>query len=219
MPPAKRVDSPEGRVPQPPGGPAAPGTTSSFDVELPSGGPLTLNTADEVVMWNETRDRYVKDYKLVKQNDLMALGAILSMALMQYRAQRDLSDPRKAATALAMIEKCSEGIRKGEKALGIDKATREKGGQHTVSDYLTTLKRAAYMKGVHLSERTKNYERVIMECRWKLRLLRNGDIEDKAYHNLSPQNICDWLEKELIKLEDLDKKWAAEKGALFVGKL
>lgn len=219
MPPAKRVDSPEGRIPQPPQGAIAPGVPNNFDVELPSGGPITLNTADEVTMWNETRDRYVKDYKLVKQNDLMALGAVLSLALMQYRAQRELSDPKKAPSAIAMIEKCSEGIRKAEKSLGIDKATREKGGAQNVHDYLTNLKRAAYARAVHLSKRLKAYEAFMMELRWKLRLLKNGDAEDKAYHNLSPQKICDWAEQQLNALEGRDKEWAKEKGAIWVGKL
>lgn len=170
-------------------------------------------------MWNETRDRYIKDFKLTKQNDLMALGAILSMNLQRYRAQKDLGDAKKAAAALAMVRECTKGIMESEKALGIDKAAREKGGQHTVSDYITRLKRAAYMKGVHLSERLKAYEAFNMEMRWKLRLLRNGDAEDKAYHNLSEKSICAWAETELAKLEEADKAWAKEKGALWVGKL
>lgn len=219
QPRSNRVDSPEGRIPSAANtAPAAPRVVS-YEVDLPGGGSLEMNTADEVTMWNETRDRYIKDFKVQKQNDLMQLGSILSLALMQYRAQRELADPKKAAGAVAMIEKCAEGIRKGEKALGIDRATREKGGQHNVHDYLANLKKAAYMKGVHLSDRVKAYEALAMECRWKIRLLRNGDTEDRAYHGLSEKSICDWLEKELATLEVKDKEWAKTKGALFVGKL
>lgn len=214
-----RVDSPEGRIPTPPDTAAGAAVPVSYEVALPGGGTLEMSTAAEVTMWNETRDRYIKDFKIAKQNDLMQLGSILSLALMQYRAQKDLADPKKGAGAVAMIEKCAEGIRKGEKALGIDRATREKGGTHNIHDYLTNLKRAAYMKGVHLSDRVKAYEAMAMDTRWRVRLLRNGDAEDRAYHGISEKSIVDGLEKELARLEVLDKKWAVEKGALFVGKL
>lgn len=219
MPPRRPDTGPEGRIPRPSDTEPAAARPTSFTVELPGGGELELSTADETVMWNETRNRYIRDFKIQKQNDLVQLGAILSLQLLLYRAQRELSDPKKIAGAVAMIEKCSEGIRKGEKALGIDRATREKGGQHTVADYLATLKKSAYMKGVHLSDRVKAYEAMAMETRWKIRLLRNGDVEDKAYHGLSEKSIIDGLEKELNRLEELDKTWAKEKGALFVGKL
>lgn len=219
MPPRKPDTGPEGRIPRPADTEPAAARPTSFEVNLPGGGSLNLNTSDEVVMWNETRDRYIKDFKVQKQNDLMQLGSILSLALMQYRAQRELADPKKAAGAVAMIEKCAEGIRKGEKALGIDRATREKGGTHNVHDYLTNLKKAAYMKGVHLSDRVKAYEAMAMDVRWKIRLLRNGDAEDKAYHGISETSIVAGLEKELARLEELDKVWARERGAIWVGKL
>lgn len=193
--------------------------TGELTVKLPGGGTLVMTAPDEVVMWNETRDRYVRDYRLTKTNDLILLGALLSQVLTLYRAQKDLSDERRAGAAQAMITKAAQEIRTAEKALGIDKASRERGGQHTVADYLTRLKKAGFEKGVHISKRTKEYERVMMEVRWKIRLLRNGDTEDRQYHRISETTIIDWLEKELTKLEEADKAWAKEKGALFVGKL
>jgi hypothetical protein len=58
----------------------------------------------------------------------------------------------------------------------------------------------------------------MMDARWRLRLMRNGDAEDRAYHKLTPQTVCDWLEGELAKLEELDKQYAREKHAVFVGR-
>jgi hypothetical protein len=58
-----------------------------------------------------------------------------------------------------------------------------------------------------------------MELRWKLRLLQNGDDEDRKYHNVSEKSICEWAARELAKLEEADKKWAKEKGKVFVGRL
>jgi ethanolamine utilization cobalamin adenosyltransferase len=62
------------------------------------------------------------------------------------------------------------------------------------------------------------YEKVMMDARWRLRLMRNGDPEDRSYHKLTPQNVCDWLEDELRKLEQVDKEYAKEKHAVFVGR-
>lgn len=217
--PQPRVDNPEGRVPTGEGQQSLVQPHGDFTVQLPGGGVLTLASADEVDMWNETKDRYIRDYRLTRTNDLILLGALLSQVLTLYRAQKDLSDEKKAGGAQAMITKAATEIRTAEKALGIDKASRERGGQHTVSDYITTVKRAAHAKGVHISERVKEYERVAMEARWKIRLLRNGDVEDRQYHRITESSIIDWLEKELSKLEEKDKEWAKEQSAIWVGKL
>lgn len=170
-------------------------------------------------MWEESAKRYIEDYGLVKANDLMLLGAILSQGIAMFRAQRDLSDPKKAGQAATAISKASEQIRELEKALGIDKKSREAGGQHTVADYVTTLKRAAHAKGVRISERIKAYEAFMTELSWKIRVLENGDDEDRSYHSLTPESICEWASKELEKLAEKDKEWAKEKGRIFVGRV
>jgi hypothetical protein len=183
--------------------------------------------------------RYIDAYNLAEQNDLLTLGAILSQQLVIFRAQQDLNGmepelddmdvptgryrkakkPRDATAAANTITRASAEIRELEKQLGIDKKTREAGGQHTVIDYVKTLKGAAREYGVHLSKRVKEYERVCMEARWRLRLLANGDAEDLGYHDLSPEKFCDWMRGELAVLEDVDKRFAKEKGKLFVGRL
>jgi hypothetical protein len=192
---------------------------SQFEVELPGGGTLELKDADEVQLWNTTGDKYVRDYAITKQNDLVLLGAILSQNLAMYRAQRDLIDPKKAGPAQNIIIKAASEIRELEKALGIDKKTREQGGQHTVANYLTLLKKAAHEKGIHIAERTEAFEDFAMELRWRIRLLRNGDEEDRRYHGVSEREICDWAEQKLAELEEVDKKWAHQKGRVFVGRI
>lgn len=214
----KPPTGPESRIPRDDHGRTF-AAAEPLTVNLPGGGTIPIQSADEKVLWNEWMRRYVDDYKLTKMNDLALLGGILSNLLLMYRAQRDLAQPDKQAKAQAMISAATDDIRKGEKALGIDKATRERGGQHTVADFITRLKRAAYEKGVHVSDRVKAYEAVMMEARWRIRLNRNGDQEDKDYHKVSDKAIVAWLEVELAKLEEKDKTWAKEVGALYVGKL
>lgn len=192
---------------------------SQFRVDLPAGGSLELNDPDEVSLWNESGKRFVADYGITKANDLVLLGALLTQGIHMYRAQRDMSDPKKASSAQNVIIKAAGEIRELEKALGIDKKTREAGGQHTVGDYVKTLKQAAHERGVHISKRTQAYESFAMELRWRVRLLRNGDSEDRHYHAISERTIVEYVEAELAKLEEVDKQFAREKGRVFVGRL
>jgi hypothetical protein len=211
----------------------------NFEVDLPAGGRLMLHSVAEVDLWEESSKRYMQDYQLNQQNDLLLLGAILSQQLAMFRAQQrmngmtpkvdDKGQPtgeyvrkelkvNEMGAAQSTIIKASTEIRELEKALGIDKKTREQGGAHTVQNYVLTLKKAARQYGVHLNQRMQAYEKVMMDARWKLRLLRNGDPEDRSYHKLTPQALCDWLEEELTKLEEVDKQFAKQKASVFVGR-
>lgn len=212
---------------------------SDFEVELPAGGSLLLHSLEEVDLWEESAKRYVQDYQLTQQNDLLLLGAILSQQLAMFRAQQRMNgmtpelDGKGAPTgqyvrkelkvadmgaAQSTIVKASTEIRELEKALGIDKKTREAGGAHNVQNYVQTLKAAARQYGVHLSKRMQKYELMAMEARWRIRLLRNGDAEDRRYHGITEQKVIDWLEEQLVELEKADQEFAREKHRVFIGR-
>lgn len=212
-----------------------------FEVELPQGGgKLHLMSADEVQMWEDGAASYKADYGLSKTNDLVLLGALLTQQLAMFRAQQRINgmvpvlnaeeiptgaykvEPVKAnelAAASETVRKASKEIREIESALGIDKKTREAGGNQTIPGYVSTLKRAANDYGVHISKRTLAYERFAMALRTKLRILKNADAEDKLYEGVTPESVLEWARNELGALEEVDKKFAKEKGKLVVGKL
>lgn len=190
-----------------------------FEVDLPAGGTVCLEDEAEVDLWKEHAKRYIEDYGIHRLNDLMHLGTLLSHAISMYRAQQLVQTPAKAAEAQNRLIKAGEQVERIEKLLGIDKKSREAGGKHTIDAYITTIKRAAHAKGIHIAERVREMERITMELSWKIRLLRNGDDEDRRHHNVSEREIIDWLEQELLTLEDKKKEWAREEGAIFVGKL
>jgi hypothetical protein len=213
----------------------------TYKVMLPAGGELILHTQEEVDMWEQAKKAYTTDYRLAKTNDLVLLGAILTQQLALFRAQQEVNgmEPEfdqsgiptgryikikdqkatEKAAAQKRIAEASKEIREIEKALGIDKKTRESGGAFNVADYIRTLKEAGHSFGVHIAKRMKFYEETMMEARWRIRLLRNGDAEDKQYHDISEAKIVDWLEERLKEAEDIDKKYAHEKGKVYVGKL
>jgi hypothetical protein len=220
MPPRKDTPAdPSGRVPSPGTAPDAFRSRSSKEVKLPAGGRMGLATDAEVTMWNETMERYIADYQLTKANDLVQLGGILSQALMAFRAQMDLNDPEKQMVAQATIKLAMAEIRAAEKALGVDKATREKGGQHTVADYVTKVKRAGHAMGIHISERVTEYERVFNDVSVRIRVLDNGDQEDRDYHRVTDKTIVDFMRQEVAKLHEWEKEWSKQQGAIWVGRL
>lgn len=201
---------------------------------------LHLQTPDEVQFWNESMERYREEYTFAKQNDLMTLGLLLLQQVILFRLQTQVNgmepqldaggvptgqykrveiDAGELASIQKTITATSTEMRALEKSLGIDKATREQGGTHTVDSYVRELKRAAHIRGIHIAERTVEYEKVVNELRVRLRLLYNGDAEDRKYHNITPKSVLDWVKDELAHLEVVDQEFNKQVGKLFVGKL
>jgi hypothetical protein len=193
--------------------------TAQFDVEVPGGGKLTLADAEEVDLWNTAAEDYIAEYGFSKVNDLLVLGMILTFRLHIHREQRKMADEKTAAAASKQILVLAGEMRDLEKQLGIDKKSREAGGQHTVIDYLTKLKHAAHEMGIHINERVGKYEAVAMKAREKIRMLRNLDLEDRRHHDISEGSIISWLERELADLEEVDREFAKTKARLWLGRL
>jgi len=212
-----------------------------FPVDLPAGGTMYLLNPDEVALFESSVKKFKEDYAISKMNDLAQVGAMVTQQIIMLRAQQMLAglepefdtkghptgaykrnDKMKASDLTAAqktLTDASAEIRKIEAALGIDKKTRESGGQHTVSNYVTELKKAAHQFGVRVLDRVKEIEAVWTEAEWKLRLLENGDEEDLAYHDLTEKKFCEWMRKRLDDIREQDKKWAKTKGKLYAGKL
>ena len=212
----------------------------TYTVEAPGGGTLMLLSAEEVSLYEEMAESYKKDYALTRQSELVLLGALLSQVLELHRAQQQIAGliaerdangvatgeyeykplkPSDRADVQKIITAASKEIRELEKQLGIDKKTRDAGNRESVADYMTMLKRAGHRMGVHIFERVKKYEAFNNELKWRLRLLKNGDPEDKKYQGISAEKICDWARGELQEIEAFDKEFAKEQARLFGGKL
>lgn len=211
-----------------------------FEVDQPGGGKLILRSEEEVTYYNEMAKAYIEDYRLVRASEKVLLGALLAQAVSIYRAQVELVGLKRKTDSGGIpldeyekvnlssadrnslqksIGEATKEIREIEKQLGIDKKSRDAGGAETTANYIALLKRAAHRFGVHIHRRLKLYEEFAMQMRWRLRLLRNGDAEDKRYHNISEEKICAWAENVLKQIEDFDKKFAKDQAKLFGGKL
>lgn len=220
--------------------PQPPTPFNNFDVEMPAGGRMYLQSAEEVDLWVKTMARYMDDYHLTNINDLHMLGAILQQQVLLFRSQRMLNgmeaeldnsgvptgryvqkklDAEATASAQKIMNTATGQITSLEKVLGITKEQRESGGQVSVEQYLRTLKRAAHERGIHIVKRVTAYEQFVQDLSWRLRVLKNADAEDRAYHDITPEKVCDWAREQIEELAEVDRKFAKERGALYVGKL
>lgn len=217
-----------------------PELTGAYAVELPAGGVLHLQTAEEVDLWETSKKRYFEEYVFGKTNDLVALGTLLQQQINLYRAQTAINgmvperdsrgvptgryksqvlDAADIANHQKVLTEAAKEMRALEKSLGIDKAKRESGGTHTVDDYITQLKKAAHLRGIHVVKRTLEYENFANDLRWRIRMLFHSDPEDRQYHNITPKTVLTWVDQELRRLEQVDKDHAKEHGQLYAGKL
>jgi hypothetical protein len=209
------------------------------EVETPAGGRLVLFDATEALLYENLRDRYIRDFNLNKQNDLVLLSVLLQQAVILERAQQTLNgmeveldedgEPsgrwvRREMTeaeidkAHSRVLKASKEISDIEVRLGIDRKSRETGAD-SIAEFISTAKKAGHQYSIHIAKRVKMLEALTMECRWRIRLLRNGDAEDRAYHGVTAESIVELMEKGLGKIEEHDKAYANEIGKLYIGKL
>lgn len=215
--------------------------TPDYSVELPGGGAhIPLQSSEEVDRWSTLEAAYRDQYSLGKINDLTNLGTLLVQQINLYRAQLGLSGrvPRTDEDGLAtgdyeqrvlrtaeirnyqdQITNASKEIREIERAMGIDKKSRDQAGDESLKSWLVQMKARAHRYGLHVSKRVHAYEEFCMELRWRLRLNEVGDAEDKHYEECSADQIATWARQRLAELEQADREFAQEEGALVLGRM
>lgn len=213
--------------------------SDDFVVELPGGGAhIPLQSAEEVDRWATLEAAYRDQYDLRKINDLTNLGTLLVQQVNLYRAQLGLSGrvPKTDEEGLPtgdyeqrvlrtpevrnfqeQITNASKEIREIERAMGIDKKSRDQAGDESLKSWLVQMKARAHRYGLHVSKRVHAYEEFVMELRWRLRLNEIGDAEDRHYEDCSDEGVIRWAREQLAELEQADRTFAQEEGALVLG--
>jgi hypothetical protein len=213
---------------------------SVYHERLPHGGTITLQNPEEVAYFRGLKKEYEAEYAslLLKPNDRNRLSQLINFELIAHRyTQRMMGtvnvydgngnitgiekvDPVEMNLITQNLPKVQDEIRKLEGALKIDKRTREGSGEGDIRNYMETLKKAAINYKVHLSKRYEAYDEFVNETRWRLRVIRDADNEDRAYHGLdTPEKFFDWMNEQLRELEEIDKEFAVNKQALWLGKV
>jgi len=214
-------------------------TRKIYTVDQPDGGQVHLQTPSEVSYYEKLRDQYQGEYEVEAPNDLARLSQLLTLELTIYRKQQrmlgavvyyddqgnmagweEVSSAEQAQIADS-LPKLQAEVRNLEKALKLDRSTREGTGEGEIRRYMETLKGAANDYKIHLSERYTKFDEFVSELRWRLRVLRLPEEmeDDKKYHNISQETVIEFCEQQLRELEELDKEFAKNKQSLWVGQI
>ncbi len=213
--------------------------TDDYRVEMPGGGPMHLQSLEEVDRWQTLGTAYQDQYDLRKINDLTNLGTLLVQHMSLYRAQQALSGrlpeldvddlptgryvarilkPAELRAYQDQINTVSKEIREIEKAMGVDKKSRDAAGDESAKAWLIAMKARAHRYGLHVSRRFVAQDEFINELKWRIRLnLETGDAEDKNYEDCTDAGIIKWCQRQLAELVEKDQKFAQEEGALVIG--
>lgn len=213
--------------------------SDEYIVDMPGGaGPMWLSSQAEVDRWTTLESQYAEQYDLRKVNDLTNLGTLLVQQINLYRAQMAMSGrvpelddddlptgrmiskvlkPTELKNHQESVNTASKEIREIERAMGIDKKSRDQAGDETLRGWLVVMKERAHRYALHVSGRVKTYEEFAMEMRWRLRLNEIGDTEDKVYEDCTDEGVIKWAREHLAELEEADRKFAEDEGALILG--
>jgi hypothetical protein len=177
----------------------------SYPVNTPSGSEVRLMTPDEQERYTRQRDRYLKDNAFTNVSDVEDLDRLLTLEIMVYRwgiwltqgwdyqesriNERELKDS---------IKEYSTEIRMLKAALGIDRLNREKDKGESLGQYVNNLLRRAKEFGY---QRNKEYEKSVTMT-WELinqiQTYDRCDEQERRELGLSPEQIVDWVRKEVI---------------------
>lgn len=177
-----------------------------YPVVTPSGGDLSLLTSEEADWYCDRRDEYMQQNKFTNQSDLADLDRVLLMETMINRWSTWLSrgfdymqarvDERATQKSIADY---SKELRQVKRALGIDKATRDKDKQDSVGDFVDTLLRRAKEFGVHRNQQYEKAVTLIYELKAMVRMYDRCDEEERKELDLSPESIMEWIRTNMVE--------------------
>lgn len=208
------------------------------EADLPGGGTILLLSPQEVKFYEEIKRSLTNDFKFESVNDQLILGQLLTFHVQAHREQQRMMGQLPSYDSQGQVEgfvsvpdaerdmaaerlpKIQKEIRELEKALKIDKTSREGDGTYDIAAYFERLKGAALEYGVHISERYTMLDNFMGELQWRLRVYNNADLEDKRYHGIdTAEKLLKWAEDEANKFVEFDKTFARDKQAVWVGDL
>lgn len=177
-----------------------------YPVETPSGGDLSLLTSEEADWYCERRDEYMAQNKFTNQSDLADLDRVLLMEAMINRWSTWMSrgfdymqarvDERDIGSR---INDYSKELRQVKKALGIDKASRDKDKSESVGDFVENLLRRAKEFGVHRNQQYEKAVTLIYELKAMVRMYDRCDEEERKELDLSPESIMEWIRTNMVE--------------------
>lgn len=181
------------------------GQEAQIPVVAPSGATYYVLAEEERAYYEDVAARYMSDNQFVNISDVQDLDRVLMMELMVYRWSSWLSreedydgvavDPEALNRA---VKDYSTEIRQLKKALGIDKAQREKDKGESVADYIENLKVRAKKFGVMRNKQAAKSIELFKDLESLITFYDNCTEQERKENHVQADDIFEWLREHAI---------------------
>lgn len=184
-----------------------------YAVGAPSGAAFIVMTPEEVAYFEERSQRYLTDNHFVNITDLQDVDRMLFMELLSWRwslwlsQERDYWGNQLDLEALKKsLSEYSKELRLLKKALGIDKAARDKERGESISDYLESLRLRAKEFGVMREKQLTKAITLFQELKSLITFHDNCIEVERIENNVEVSDIMEWIRKIAIpEFDEIDE--------------
>lgn len=183
-------------------------------VTTPSGAALNLLTEQEQDYYESSSAKYQTDNIIINMSDIQELERILLMETLVYRwsqwiaEEKDyFGDPVNVMELQKNIKEYSSEIRLVKKALGIDKATREKEHGETVADYIHNLKLRAQEFGIHRNNQAVAAITLWQELVGVVQFHMGSSPDERNEFHANESDVIKWVVDHIPVFEEIDDEF------------
>jgi hypothetical protein len=193
-------------------------------VPLPSGAVYYVLTDGEENYLRDRIQRYLSDNHFVNVSDVQDIDKMIVFELLIHRWTMWLSrgrdyynDDINIKQYAEMVNSYSTEVRQLKKALGVDKATRDRTrGDDSIAAHWDNLTRRAkefgYMRNEQFAQTITSFQRI----KAMLQFHRNCDATERKENHCEMEDVIDVIEEEIFKFDAIDEKFRFERQALWV---
>ena len=192
-----------------PGQPQAP---DIYEVPTPAGAVFTVIGLAEKGYYEALATRYLTDNHLVNISDLQDLDRLIGMEVMVWRWQRWLSEEvdywggtPDIPELRKNIKEYSTELRLLKKAVGLDKASRDRERGESVVDYIENLKLRAKEFVYMRNEQAVKAITLFQELSSLITLHDNSSPDERRDMDVEEKDIIEWIRTTAIpEFEKID---------------
>lgn len=195
-------------------------------VTCPSGATIKVLSDGEKEYYEQIAQRYQADNIFQNITDYQELDRLLIMELMVYRWSQWLSEERDYAGELVNVDEIrkniienSKEIRLVKKALGLDKATRDKESAESVGEFIHQLKLRAKEFGIMRNEQAVSAITMWKELIGIITFYHNSTPDERKEFNRTSDDIMQWILDQNEQFEKIDEEFRAGSQTYWVREL
>lgn len=200
-------------------------------VVLPSGATFDVLTDDEADFIEQLTEQYLTSFKFQHPSDLLDLDRLVTMEMLSWRWQRWMS--RLSAYGPAVqgsrlhrdlpgdAKQLSTEIRQLKKAMGVDKAARDRAhGEDSVPYYLERLRQCAMVFGIHRNHQADRALELINQMIGMATFWKNAPERERRLMHLTAEEIVMWVLDTLApEFQEIDRHFRETEQQFWVREL